>query len=421
MKKKIILVDIAVLMFIFPCFAQVKVDSIVLSKQDVLGLDKVYDFDLPQLAKSPKGYEPVFVEHYGRHGSRYAYELNYYSNLKHALDIAEAHDALTTFGRDLAARYAVNYYYYILRVGDLTPLGMEQHKRIAAMMYDNFPKAFPKNAKVCAMASNSSRSMMSMTAFCLGLQAKAPYLDIVARNGNEFLPATCPRDSHNPWPCTQTPRKYPFEESLNDFQDKKFGDSDVILSRLFKDVDLACCGMDKRDFVRRLYSLVAGMVSIPETERTDFTGLFTDEECVRMALVINYMRFLKNYKYFEMNQQVARDIVRDADARISTKQRGATLRFGHDHVMMPLCEIMGIEGAENLPRTPDEVALHFQTWHSPMATNIQIVFYMKKGCDEVIFKLLRNGKEAHLAIPTENWPYYSWKEYKQWLISKNIL
>lgn len=421
MKKRFIFVIVAVLIFIPAIFAQVKKDGLDLSQQDMLGLDKVYDFDLPQLTKTPNGYEPIFIEHYGRHGSRYAYDLSYYSYLKLALDTAGAHDVLTPFGQDIAARYAVHYPVYLLRIGDLTPLGIEQNKRIAAMMYDNFSKVFTKNAKVCAVSSNSSRSMMSMTAFCISLQSKAPYLDIVARNGNEFLPATCPRDSHNPWPCTRVPREYPFEESLNDFQDRKFGDPDVILSRLFTDVDLACGGMEKRDFVRRLYSLVAGMASLPENERTDFTGLFMEDECAKMVVVLNYMRFLKHYKYFELNQQVARDIVRDADARIAAKERGAMLRFGHDHVVMPLCEIMGIEGAESVPQSADEVVNHFQIWHSPMATNLQLIFYLKKGSDDVLFKLLRNGREAHLAIPAVNWPYYSWDEYKRWLLSKNIL
>jgi len=420
MVKKFILSALAIFLCISTAFAQVKLDYLTVDPIDANGLDKVYDFDLPQLAKAPKGYEPVFVEHYGRHGSRYAYSTSFYSSLKKALDTAAVKGVLTPFGRELSEKYMKNYSVYALRMGDLSQIGINQQKRIASIMYDNFPKAFPKGASILASASNSSRSMMSMTAFCLGLQVKAPYLDIVARSGNEFLPGTCPRDRHNPWPNKLAPRKMPFDESLDSFQDRKL-DYRIILSKLFTDTDVACKGMNMRKLVRNMYVLIAGMNSIPAEERTDFTGLFTEEEFAKMWLVDNYQRYLEYFYYYEPCQQVIKDIVRDAEERLATKQRGATMRFGHDHVILPVFELMGIEGAENVPQTPDEVARNFQTWHSPMATNIQMVFYKKKGSAEVLFKLLRNGKEVRLAIPAVNWPYYSWNEYKQWLISKNIL
>lgn len=418
MIKKCTLSALALFLCISYSFAQVRLDYLTIDPVDANGLDKIYDFDVPRLTKAPKGYEPVFVEHYGRHGSRYAYSMSFYSSLKKALDTAAVKGVLTPFGRELSEKYLKNYSVYALRMGDLSLIGINQQKRMASIMYDNFPKAFPKEAIVRASASNSPRSMMSMTAFCLGLQMKAPYLDIVARSGNEFLPGTCPRDRHNPWPNKLAPRKMPFDESLDSFQDRQL-DYRIILSKLFTDPDIACKGMDMRKFVRNLYVLVAGMNSIPEEERTDFKGLFTEEEFAKMWLVDNYQRYHEYFYYHEPCQQVIMDMVRDAEERLAAKQRGATLRFGHDHVIMPVFELMGIEGFENVPQTPDEVARHFQTWHSPMATNIQVVFYMKKGSDEILVKVLRNGRESHLPIPAKNWPYYSWKEYKSWLFKKN--
>ena len=45
------------------------------------GLDNVYDFDTPDLTPAPQGYEPFYVSHYGRHGSRYAYTSSAYTVL----------------------------------------------------------------------------------------------------------------------------------------------------------------------------------------------------------------------------------------------------------------------------------------------------------------------------------------------------
>lgn len=415
---RLILATLVFFIGAFALSAQVRVDGIVVKAEDACGLDKVYDFDVPHLTKAPKGYKPVFVEHYGRHGSRYAYSMSFYSMPMQAMQNAVAKGILTSFGKELHERFSAKYKSYTLRMGDLTGIGITQQKRIASTMYDAFPQAFGKGATVYASASNSPRSMMSMAAFCLGLQARAPYLDIVARTGYEFLPGTNPRDRHNPLACAYTPRKLPFNESLDNFQDRKI-DSDAILSKLFTDVSIACEGMDRRDLVRRLYVLVAGMNSIPEGERTDFSGLFTEEEFARMWLVDNYQRFLEYFNYYEPCGAVVLDMIRDAERRIACGEHGVTLRFGHDHVMMPVFEIMGIDGAGKVPQTSDEVAGHFRTWNSPMGTNVQMVFYMKKGSDRILFKVLRNGVEAHLAIPAESYPYYSWDEFKKWISENN--
>ena len=38
------------------------------------GLDSQYNFDVPALTPAPKGYDPFYLSHYGRHGSRYAWQ-----------------------------------------------------------------------------------------------------------------------------------------------------------------------------------------------------------------------------------------------------------------------------------------------------------------------------------------------------------
>ena len=42
------------------------------------GLDCIYDFSKKHLTPAPKGYEAVYIGHYGRHGSRYAYSGDAY-------------------------------------------------------------------------------------------------------------------------------------------------------------------------------------------------------------------------------------------------------------------------------------------------------------------------------------------------------
>ena len=43
------------------------------------GLDGLYDLSPKASTPAPKGYEAVYVSHYGRHGSRYAYTESTYT------------------------------------------------------------------------------------------------------------------------------------------------------------------------------------------------------------------------------------------------------------------------------------------------------------------------------------------------------
>lgn len=48
-----------------------------------------------------------------------------------------------------------------------------------------------------------------------------------------------------------------------------------------------------------------------------------------------------------------------------------------------------------------------------MGANIHFVFYRSRRSPEILFKVLLNGEEAHLAMETDRWPYYDWESFKK--------
>ena len=68
----------------------------------------------------------------------------------------------------------------------------------------------------------------------------------------------------------------------------------------------------------------------------------------------------------------------------------------------------------NDPEDPYEVKNIYQNWETCKASNIQLVFYRgKKSTDEILVKCLMNEAEATLPVPTDNFPYYKWSDFKQ--------
>lgn len=111
---------------------------------------------------------------------------------------------------------------------------------------------------------------------------------------------------------------------------------------------------------------------------------------------------------------ILRDIIKKADNVINgTTQRLADLRFGHDTCIGPLTVLMGINGADQDPEDPYQVKNIYQNWQTGKASNIQLVFYRGKKGQDILVKCLLNGSEASLPLPTDNFPYYKWNDFKK--------
>lgn len=375
------------------------------------GQDAVYDFDVPALTGAPKGYAPAFIEHYGRHGSRYAYNEHYYTDLMAALKKAEADGLLTEMGEALFDDYSGKFDNYVLHTGELTEAGWRQQQGIARTMVKSFPQAFKgESAYAYASSSSSGRSMMSMAGFCAGLQGAAPELDVTAFQGKFTLKATLPRDKANPYYVQRKEITFPFEEQRDDFTARKV-DCKTILSRIFKDVEAVVPADKLGSFTRCLYVLVIGMNSLREDERTDFSGLFTEDDLKALDESQNYRAAGEWWAYEPRCSAVVLDMMEDADRRLTEGRGGVTARFGHDHVVLPVLKLMGLGRYSGEPTTADELQKIFNVVDSPMACNIQMVFYKpRKASKPVLVKFLLNGREESLPIEAVDGPYYDWND-----------
>ena len=100
---------------------------------------------------------------------------------------------------------------------------------------------------------------------------------------------------------------------------------------------------------------------------------------------------------------------------------------------MTLLMIADIEDSGTIPENPDELCYWFQTFRSPKAANLQLVFYAPKGWPEeqqkdrgdkpqILVKLLLNGEESRFGkLETVQGPYYRWDDLKAYLQARTHL
>lgn len=357
---------------------------------------------------APSGYNPVFISHYGRHGSRFVTEDERYLWLIGYMEDKQ----LTDKGKALLERIRTAWGQAEGRGGDLTELGEQQHRDIATRMYAHFPSLFKGNTTLNAYSSTSRRCMMSMMAFCESLKEHNAQL-IIKREASErnmrFISYTEPMKKAMQTELAQEGQSA--YQQLRKASDKTAG----FMKRIFQNPN----GMeDVYKFMEQVYFLAQDMQDCGHP--TEMLSFFTPEELYSIWEVKNCELYLQNGDSplshgipALCSDSLISHIVYDADKAIREKRQGATLRFGHDTALLKLLTRMKVSECCPTTSNMNTLALAWQDFNIvPMAGNVQLVFYQNNE-GHVMVRILLNENEVHLPIPSASPPYYDWEEVKQ--------
>lgn len=361
----------------------------------------------------PKGYKPFYISHYGRHGSRYLISDNDY---KWVLDLmTKAHEAgaLTALGEDVYGRLQPVWDEAEGRGGDLSPLGVRQHKAIASRMYKAFPEVFAGNPSISARSTIVMRCALSMDAFCESLKEHKPTLNITREASNRYMNYL---NYHSEVSNEFTSKDGPWREEYRKFHQCKTR-PDRLIKSLFSDEKFVVRHVNPDDLMWGLYWIAVDMQNM-ET-RVGFMDLFEKQELFDLWQVTNYHFYVCDSNYalnhgivLDNAKPLLRNIIESADEVIARGGNGATLRFGHDGNLIPLTGILRLNDCYNAVEEPSEVYKSFSTFKiSPMAGNMQMVFFRNKAGD-VIVKFMLNERETSIPVETDCYPFYHWKDVK---------
>ena len=390
---------------------------------------------IPPQTKAPRGYRPFYISHYGRHGSRWLISTEYYKDPVAFLKKANEEGMLTPKGQDVLRRMETVEEAARGRYGELTRLGAEQHRQIAGRMFKNFPEVFKGNVAIDAKSTIVIRCILSMEAFCMRLKELNPKLQISNDASNHDMFYMNNQDPERFFSkITSAPENYTI---LREYRKKVFK-TDRLAQSILKDTSFFTtyntkfAYKDNPDNLPRytamtlLDDIYQQTVNLPNT---DLDIRFDDVITLEEIYGVNLYRNLSSYRYAgfsDMGQKVTpyrqtyllKNIIETADqaiAKVGTdgrKSAGATLRFGHDSNLMPLCSIMDIDGAGVYETDIDNVANVWNMEHYiPKAGNLQFIFYGKKNAP-VLVKVLLNEHEATLPVETDKFPYYEWEKVK---------
>lgn len=335
-----------------------------------------------EVPKAPRGYKPVYISHYGRHGSRYLVNPGQYESVYSVLFEASAAGKLTAEGERIWQLYSEIYPSFDKHEGELTPLGAEQHRGIAARMVQRYPSLFRRGSRVVANSTNLERTMLSMLNFTQTLQALRPRLDIQSDASRSYMGRINQHTLENP--------------SATEY-DIRWKKGTGLWMPAYKEYVAAL--INPEPFCRRLFTDYAWLQRIckPLDFEFDFCDVamnlpscglgyglleaFTYDELMLLGRLDNYRFYVSKSRWpgydkraCYLSESVLGDII-DRTAEDLADGVRVRLRFGHDGCMMALFALLRLDGWNAELEDPADSWKVWDVSRIPMASNLQLVFF----------------------------------------------
>lgn len=389
-----------------------------IDRNPALAAGKYYAYEMPEepLTPAPDGYVPFYISMFARHGSRYLTKEKKYTQPLALLRAAEEAGMLTADGRkalqvvESLAKEAEKRY------GELTPKGARQHRELIDRMFRRYPEVFSDRVHVDARSTYKTRAFLSMAAGCVELKGLNPRLNITTQ--------TSEADAYyikykNPWYEKQHLQR---SDSVYRAADSVYVHPERLMRQLFNDASYVEAHIRPVQFMEDLFELHG--ISQSSDFQPDLSFLFTPQERYDLWQRNNFEWYYEKGPspwsdtcMYKLERNLLENFVETADTVIASRRNAVTLRYGHDTNLAPLAALMGINALQTPTADWQRIAETYRTYRIiPMCGNIQLVFYRKDGSDKVLVKLLLNEREVRLPVSTDTYPYYDWKEVRQyWL------
>lgn len=390
----------------------------------------VYEYIAPTepLTPAPKGFKPVYLTHFGRHGSRFLDNASNYDRPYNILKDADDAGALTDFGKDVLRRVGIIRAEADQRAGDLTPKGMQQHRDIARRMVENYPELFQDGKTIMARSTTSHRVLVSEYSALMQIIRMRPKIRIDYDSSNH----------DEPWMYTEdravSAHKRKINAAVQEFN-QRHTHPERLMKALFKD-PAYITDVQGRDQSGSLYSSLYDLASYAQGSDpgVDLNDVFTYDEWYDLFLM-NNMRWYSQGGYSPLTDNVVpyghcvtlQNFIDFADEALAGNGVSVMLRFGHEVTLMSFFSLLDLNGSGYSTDDLESVADHWVAYDlAHMGGNVQWVFFRNRNGD-VIVKFLMNEEEATLpeSVPfykdgkgREQKPYYRWEDVRKFYQDK---
>ena len=399
---------------------------------DFLGTKTLYKAGAEKYTKVPAGYSPVFINHVGRHGARHLTKDVKTTSAYALLFKADSLNALTENGKKLKAMVIALQKVEKGNTKFISAEGKEELKGLGERMYANYPGVFSGKLNLNVGLTKEVRTKQSADAFLGGLTAT--------------LKDTAATHQYNDDTDLRfydlSPVYKKFENGVDKSELMLSLKKDLHLEELSKDVTgrffsadyiKGLTAAEQEKFVSDLFGFATVVYSLQAEikqagfDSLDFKSFFTCEELQKLSISDSADEDLKKGPGADNNGVQVRiavpllvNFINTTDAFIKGGKYIAELRFAHAETIAPLAALLQIAEAD---KASDDAQKLNAVWQSakviPLSSNIQWVFYKKKGSAQYLVKVLFNEKEVSISgLNVKSSPYYKWDDFRALYVNK---
>ncbi|GAB2837366.1 histidine phosphatase family protein [Ferruginibacter profundus] len=410
----------------------------VYKAQPFLGSKTLYQSQQLKYTPPPAGYMPVFINHAGRHGSRHLTKPVESTTVYQLLVQADHLNQLTAAGKLLKKKVLLLKNVEDPNLKHISIRGKEEQRGLADRAFANYKNVFTTARPAIHFAYTSEiRTQQTADAYLNELKTKLKRpVTIDSQENNTMLRFY---DNLSPYyeAYKQTGK---WLKSIAQLKNTvKYNDLADSVTRLFFTASFWQDSVAKKKdkfttdlfgFITIFYSIQAEIIEAGYKPVDVFMEKFLQQQQLSTLGILDnaeeYFEKGPGYSLDSIQVKIAMpllaDFINTADDYIKNKTVNAQLRFCHAETIAPYASLLGLTGANKVANNP--TGIH-AAWKSekiiPLSSNIQWVFYKKKGSEDYLVKFLLNEKEVAAdveGLATTIFPYYYWKDVRRCYLAK---
>lgn len=372
-------------------------------------------YPIPEQAYDyPDTLTPVFINHVGRHGSRFPASATNCLTLQRALMHADSIGSITPLGRQMLALTEFAITQSNGRWGALDSLGMAEQRGLAARMFSNYPMLL-NSGEVKAVSSYSPRCLMSMYSFTHQLSRMNNKLDIIASSGHNLSYLMRPFDVDQDYLDFRKNK-----DAMKPYDDFMRQTIPVEPLKRILGEKYPYDNIDAQSLALVEYYVIAGMSAMQiQCNASDY---FTTDEYNRLWSCFNLRQYLQRTSTTvstipaDIASPLLLDIIKQVEDVVNGKSSlKVMLRFGHAETLMPLLSLMRLDGCYYKTNYFDTVAKNWQDFNVvPMSANLQIILF-KNAKGRYYIRVDHNEIPVSL-FPGKSDIYIPWETAREYLV-----
>jgi multiple inositol-polyphosphate phosphatase / 2,3-bisphosphoglycerate 3-phosphatase len=401
-----------------------------------VGTKTLYAAPTGKPAAVPVGYQPVFINHAGRHGARHLTKPVAASVAYILLHKADSANGLTTDGKMLLEKLNQLNTVEQQHIKSISVEGILEQQAIATRMYQQYKVLFThpiQNWK--ADVTSEIRTRQTAVAFTATLQQLLEVKDSIQFQVSDttlrfydLSPAYLQFEKEGSWKkeVAQLENKLHFSTIVNGTVHQWL--TTTFLSTL--------SSAEQAELVTDIYGFYSILPSIQQelTKKSivltaDSIGRFFTCKALQVLSTLDQAQdyFSKGPGTTTRGIQVKiaapllADFITTTDAFLQNGGTALSLRFCHAETIAPFAALLGLSGAATAVQHSS--SFNPATWNAatvvPLSANVQWILYKPATGNHYLLKCLLNEREVKVTgLVTKQFPYYDWLSVRNLYLKK---